>query len=426
MLRCLTRHDTLTSMTVKKSTLHFMLGGLPLFIVLFLDGMGLGIVFPILNGILQSPASDFFNRGVSATERSMLYGFVIGVFMLCWFVGSTVLGDYSDKVGRKKALMFCLGGSALGYFLTALAVVFHSYALILIGRIIDGFTTGSQPIAQASIIDMGHADQKARDLGLILMALSLGFVLGPALGGIFSDPQVESWFDYKTPLLFAGVLSILNMGLLQLMYRDTMTEVVAGAKLRFTEAFKLIISACRDKRIKWVLAFFAINVLSWSFYYSYISPFMMAEYGFTTSMTAWFMAALGVGFVIGFGWLNGFMADRLSLHTIFWIGITMRIVFTVFNAYIPSVVLAWISVIVIAIFQCVVYANGIRWVSDQVNENEQGWVMGVTGSVTALAYAISAFVGGALDAWTIFGAMTASIALALIAMIMLWLIRARD
>ena len=96
--------------------MHFMYAGLPLFIVLFLDGMGLGIVFPILNGILQSPASHFFSSAFSAQERSFLYGIVIMVFMLCWFVGSTVLGDFSDKVGRKRALMLCLGGSALGYF----------------------------------------------------------------------------------------------------------------------------------------------------------------------------------------------------------------------------------------------------------------------------------------------------------------------
>lgn len=403
-----------------------MYAGLPLFIVLFLDGMGLGIVFPILNGILQSPASHFFSDAFSAQERSFLYGIVIMVFMLCWFVGSTVLGDFSDKVGRKKALMFCLAGSALGYFLTALAVVWHALWLLILGRVIDGFTTGSQPIAQASIIDMSHDDQKSRNLGLILMSMSLGFVLGPALGGLLSDPHLVSWFDYKTPLILAGIISVLNMWLLQVMYKDTFAGEIAGAKLRFSRAFTLIIQACKDKRINALIGFFLINILSWSFYYSYISPFMMSRFGFTTSATAWFMAALGVGFVIGFGWLNGFIADRFSIKASLWISIPLLGVFIALNAYVPSLTVAWICVILAAVFQCVVYAQGLRWISDQVNESEQGWVMGVTGSVTALGYAISAFLGGVLDEWSLFGALTASVVLVLISLVVLWLIQSPE
>lgn len=400
-----------------------MASGLPLFIVLFLDGMGLGIVFPILNGILQSPASHFFSSAFSAQERSFIYGIVIMVFMLCWFVGSTVLGDFSDKVGRKKALMFCLAGSALGYFLTALAVVWHALWLLILGRVIDGFTTGSQPIAQASIIDMSHNEQKARNLGLILMSMSLGFVLGPALGGFLSDSRIVSWFDYKTPLVLAGIISVVNMWLLQVMYKETFASEVAGAKLRFSHAFKLVAQACKDKRINVLIGFFLINILSWSFYYSYISPFMMSRFGFTTSSTAWFMAALGVGFVIGFGWLNGFMADRLSIKQILWVSIPLLGVCVALNAYVPSLTVAWICVILAAVFQCLVYAQGIRWISDQVKEHEQGWVMGVTGSVTALGYAISALLGGIFDEWSIFGALTASVVLVLIALIALGFIQ---
>ncbi|MDF1795379.1 MAG: MFS transporter [Coxiellaceae bacterium] len=416
----------MNSKTHKKSTLHFLYAGLPLFVVLFLDGMGLGIVFPILNGIVQSPASHFFTSAISTQERSFIYGIVIMVFMLCWFIGSTVLGDFSDKAGRKKALMLCLGGSALGYFLTALAVMWHALWLIFIGRIIDGFTTGSQPIAQASIIDLSHDEQKSRNLGLILMSLSLGFVLGPALGGLLSDPHVVSWFDYKTPLVLAGIISVLNMWLLQVMYKETYAGEVSGAKLRFSRAFKLIWQSCKDKRINALIGFFLINILSWSFYYSYISPFMMARFGFTTSLTAWFMAALGVGFVIGFGWLNGFMADRLSIKSILWISIPLLGVFIALNAYVPSVIVAWVCVILAAVCQCLVYAQGIRWISDQVNENEQGWVMGVTGSVTALGYAISAFLGGILDEYSMFGALTASVVLVLIALVALLFIRSPE
>ena len=166
-------------MSQQKSLLQMF----PLFLALFIDGMGLALLFPILNGMIISPHSHFLPVDTSATMRNFLYGFTVSIFMLCWFFGAAVLGDLSDKVGRKKSLLICLVGACLGYFLSAVAVLYSSFLWLIIGRIIAGFTSGSQPIAQAAIVDVSSDIHKARNIGLILLAVSLGFVLGPILGG---------------------------------------------------------------------------------------------------------------------------------------------------------------------------------------------------------------------------------------------------
>ena len=84
--------------------------------------------------------------------------------MLCWFFGSSLLGDLSDQVGRKKSLSICLIGSFLGYICAALSVSIGSMALMFFGRIVAGFTAGSQPIAQAAIIDSSEEAHKARNI----------------------------------------------------------------------------------------------------------------------------------------------------------------------------------------------------------------------------------------------------------------------
>ena len=80
----------------------------PLFLVLFIDGMGLSLLFPVLNSIIIDTHSDFLLSTVSMTMRNFLYGMTVGIFMICWFFGAAFLGDLSDMIGRKKALMICL------------------------------------------------------------------------------------------------------------------------------------------------------------------------------------------------------------------------------------------------------------------------------------------------------------------------------
>ena len=80
----------------RKNPLSFML---PLFLVLFIDGMGLGLLFPILNAIIIEPNAGFIELSVNLNQREVLYGFIVGIFMLCWFFGAAYLGDLSDSIG---------------------------------------------------------------------------------------------------------------------------------------------------------------------------------------------------------------------------------------------------------------------------------------------------------------------------------------
>jgi DHA1 family tetracycline resistance protein-like MFS transporter len=132
----------------------FLAAAAPLFLVLFIDGMGLGLLFPILNALIMDPSGGILAHSVSVDARNFIFGGIISIFMLCWFFGAAYLGDLSDQVGRKKSLLICLLGAFLGYLLSAIAVICGSFSLLIIGRIIAGFTSGSQPIAQAAIIDI--------------------------------------------------------------------------------------------------------------------------------------------------------------------------------------------------------------------------------------------------------------------------------
>jgi MFS transporter, DHA1 family, tetracycline resistance protein len=125
---------------------------LTLLMVVFIDACGLGILFPILNDLLINPYSGFLNFNISIESRHWLYSLVIFTFFLSWFFGAAFISKASDKIGRQKSLLICLYGIFTGYLLTIFSILFSSVTLLVIGRIIGGFTAGSQPVAQASII----------------------------------------------------------------------------------------------------------------------------------------------------------------------------------------------------------------------------------------------------------------------------------
>lgn len=194
---------------------RFFLKAGPLLLVLFIDGMGLSLIMPILNALLFDPGSHFFaSQQFSPRIHSIIYGGVISIFMLCWFFGAALLGELSDYIGRKKSLVICLSGAMLSYLISAVAVITHSLLLLIIGRIIGGFTSGSQPIAQAAIIDLSEPEHKVRNIGYILLSLSLGFIAGPLLGGFLADNNLVSWFNFSTPFYFAAAISLINVFLL--------------------------------------------------------------------------------------------------------------------------------------------------------------------------------------------------------------------
>lgn len=222
---------------------------MPLFFVIAIDSMGLGILFPILSDLLINHQSHFLSHASSDFTRELWYGITIGIYMIAWFFGSAMLGDLSDTMGRKKSLMICLIGASFGYLISAIAIVFHSLIFLIVGRVIAGFTAGSQPVAQAVIVDFSTDDTRAKNIGYVLLAVSIGFVLGPVMGGILSDQHLVPWFNYATPLFFAGILSLINCFLLYFSFKETFIQS-QKIKIRFHYALQIFKEAFESKRIR--------------------------------------------------------------------------------------------------------------------------------------------------------------------------------
>lgn len=385
--------------TIANSKSHFFLKAGPLLLILFIDGMGLGLVFPILNALLTDPQTGFFTEPLTTTANNIIFGSTIGIFMLCWFVGAAILGDLSDQIGRKKSLLICLLGAFFGYLLSALAVVFHSLSMLIVGRMIAGFTAGSQPIAQAAVVDLSTPENKARNIGLIMVSVSLGFIFGPLFGGILSDKSFVSWFNFATPFYFAATISLINAGLLLWLFDETIAQT-KKINIKLHHAFSIFISAFKNHKVRNLSIVFLVFMLGWSSFYSFISMFLASVHSFTPTNVSLFMAMMGVGFGVG-NYLVEHLTKRFSLKNNVTVSIlaTGLLIFPI--TLLESPFYAWLFVAPLSGAAAIGYSALITIFSNQVDAESQGWIMGITGSIMAFVFGIDAFIGGALASWNV-------------------------
>jgi MFS transporter, DHA1 family, tetracycline resistance protein len=157
-----------------------------IFITVVLDVLALGIIVPVL------PALVVAFLGGDTAHAARIYG----VFATSWaamqFVASPLLGALSDRFGRRPIILLSIAGLGLDYVFMALA---PSIGWLFVGRVISGFTSASFATAAAYIADVTPVEARARSFGLIGAAFGIGFVLGPALGGVLGtfDPRLPFW-----------------------------------------------------------------------------------------------------------------------------------------------------------------------------------------------------------------------------------------
>lgn len=266
--------------------------------------------------------------------------------------------------------------------------------MLIIGRMIAGFTAGSQPIAQAAIVDISPAEDKARNIGFILLAVSLGFVLGPIIGGVLSNHNLVSWFGFAVPMYFAAFLSALNALLLSMTFQETFVRTAGKISIQWNHALKIFLAAFQHQGIRRYAVVLLIMIFGWSNYFSFISMYLLQTYHYSTMQNSLFLAVMGIGFSIGCGFLVDFVSKRFHAEHVVTIGLGATAIFVLITLLSPQQWVAWVCSFFIGVSLSVGYSVLLTIFSDQVGENEQGWVMGVTGSIMALCFGLTSVFTG--------------------------------
>lgn len=366
-------------------------------LVVFVDLIGQGLVFPIINSLVMEPATGFLPTGTSETGRHLSYGLVIGIFFLAWFLGGPYISRLSDMIGRKKAILICLFGALAGYAITIVSLYADSLILLIVGRAITGFTAGNQPIAQAAMID-GSVDEtdRARNMGYIITGISFGLVGGPIIGGLLSDPAVLGRFaSLQLPFYASFVLVALVIVLILHSFEDTRQER-EPLVLRPMEVFE-ILWRVREypvvMRLTAVLFFFHVANVT---FYIFVDNYLTSRFGYGEFGGSMAMLTIGVALAVSSTFFVVPAQKRFDKKSIIMANLMIWAACAAAFILSPAAILCFVPIFIFYFVFGISYSTFLAVFAASVGDEEQGWVMGITVAVFTFIAGIMSVVGGDL------------------------------
>ena len=323
-----------------------------------LDMVGFGIVAPILGRYADRFGANGFQVGL-----------LFASFSLAQMVFAPILGRWSDRVGRKPVIVISLLGTALGSFITGAA---GALWVLFAGRLIDGASGASVSVAQSAITDIASKEQRARMLGLLGMAFGIGFVFGPAIGGLaaLGGPHI--------PFYVAGTLALINAVAAMIRLQETRVPNRSAQTARAHVPF-------RKRRYGALAGVGFFSMLAFSGFEATFSLFGGARFNLTEASTA--LVFLGVGIVMSAvqGSLIGPLTNRFGSLRLLRNGLLLVSIGMLFL----GAAVIWPTLTVALLFMVV--GAGISspsltaLVADSADDDRRGEALGIQQSATALA-----------------------------------------
>ena len=249
-----------------------------IFLTLFLDLVGFSIIFPLfpamldyylpsgqgeqsLLGQIVNPLASWAQNSGTANPRfmtSVLFGGILGsLYSILQFICAPLWGAYSDRVGRKKVLLITISGLAISYIFWFLA---SSFWVLLLARVLGGVMGGNLSVATAAVADSTTREKRSSGLAIVGIAFGLGFIVGPAIGGLFAmvdlttiAPSLEAFGvnPFSVPALISLILSLINLAWISHYFEETLPEskrVMPNTRRRTLDVFRIFQSTDTNTR----------------------------------------------------------------------------------------------------------------------------------------------------------------------------------
>ena len=371
----------------------------PLLTVILIDSISYTVVVPVLAATLVSD-QPLLMPGYSQGTRYIVYGVSLGIFELMMLYMAPVLGEISDRKGRRPVLVACLAGVILSFLLIGGSIVFDLVALLLLGRILGGATAGSQAVAQAAAVDLSSEETKPLALSLCLLASSVGFILGPLIGGAAAYDEHATAGDFTLPVAITALLAAAGIGLILIFYRDSSRSQVEALRLKDIDLLMGVRGfreALGDPLIRRLIAIFAFMQVAWGTYFLFLPSLFFERFKIDTGTISLLMGLLGIGFCVAYGLCLPWLQKRFTARTITAWGLWATAALMLVSLLSHDLTVQWAIAFPIATVVSIAYGAIITQFSDAVDSERQGWILGMTISVTALAWGSSSILAGILS-----------------------------
>lgn len=356
----------------------------------FLDYLGIGLIFPLFTLVLFDHGGAFLPVDASAFTRGAWLGFLLALGPGVQFFTAPLLGSLSDRRGRKKILLFCLGIGVVGYLIAIFGMWIQSLASLVIYRLLFGVSSGSVTVVQAALADLGGEEGKAKYFAFYTMALGAGFSLGPFFGASLSGIKWLGGWNHAAPFLFTALLTLGNFALVIFQYREShRASLFASSKL-----LKGLKGFTKELRMVFLVLF--VFFFGWNFFCEFAPVFLISQYAFDAIRIGYFYAYTGIFYALSAAFVVGRLLCRFSPAKIMMYSLLLGGGYLFFFVGVKNA--SWIWVYVLPFLFCIslIYPAGMTIISNLASKDTQGEALGIYNSIQSLALIIAPLLFGSL------------------------------
>jgi DHA1 family tetracycline resistance protein-like MFS transporter len=352
-----------------------------LFLIVLIDLIGFGLVIPLL---------PFYAERFSASPQEVTV--LMATYSLAQMLTAPVWGRLSDRVGRRPVLMVSMGVAALAYLWLGFA---NAMWMLFAARALGGACAGNIAAANAYIADVTTPENRARGMGMIGAAFGLGFIIGPALGGVVAGDHLAT-ANLRGPGLIAAALSLTAFLGVLFVLKESLPQ--GGAPRPRKARIAALRDALARKTLARLLLIFFLAILAFGGMEATFALWAMAQFGWGPAQIGYIFSYVGVLSALMQGALIGRLTARFGEEKLLIAGlalIALGLVAIPLAYDLPMLILA-VSCLALGMGAMQPSLNSL--ISRRAGAGEQGEVMGVAQSVASLSRVLGPLSAGALFA----------------------------
>ncbi|MCB1074380.1 MAG: MFS transporter [Simkania sp.] len=364
---------------------------LSLYFIYFLDLMGLVFVYVVLSPLIVN-SSSMLPESTSLSTRNVIVGLLFATYPLAQFFAAPILGDLSDRFGRRIILLLSSFGTALSLALSGISILTLNLPLLFISRFTSGLFAGNLTVAQATVSESVPSDRQEHYMSLFSAVGGMSWTLGPFIAAFLSDHRLLPFFNYATPFWFLTICMFLAFFLIYWKVSETRTGPT-GKKLKLHKVASNLLSVFRIQSVTVPFIASLITIFAWMMYQGFLAPYLIEKFHFTEEWEGYAYAVSSLFWMFG-GFLTAHFLRRTPATKLIMIPLVLSgvSVFCYLFTFHPYII--WPLLAIANLTQAMVTACFFGIFARFVPPESHGKIFGSWNAGFALASTLGPFLSG--------------------------------